>query len=261
MSAGAPAAAAAAPAPGTPAPAAPAPAVPAAWTPAPAGAPPGVPAAGAPAAGASAPGTTAPELQLVCFRMGGEEFALGIMRIREIVRPQRIVRVPKAPSFVEGVINLRGEILPVVDLRRRLGLPHDTDERRTRFLVVGLERSVVVFVVDEVTEVVRVPRDAVLPAPALVRGPAESPAGVPAGVREADCLIGVLPLGERLVMLLHPGRVLSAAEARELREASLGAGGAGEAGAGSLGPGAPEAAAAEADAGAEPAHEAAHREE
>ncbi|HWP35272.1 MAG TPA: chemotaxis protein CheW [Thermodesulfobacteriota bacterium] len=154
------------------------------------------------------------ELQLVCFRMGGEEFALSIMRIREIVRPQRIARVPRAPAFVEGVINLRGTILPVVDLRRRLGIPHDPDERRARFLVVGLEQSLVVFVVDEVKEVIRAPRDAVLPAPALVRGV------------DASYLLGVLPVGERLVMLLHPERVLTAAETADLRamQAELAAG-------------------------------------
>lgn len=144
------------------------------------------------------------ELQLVCFRMGGEEFGLSIMRIREIVRPLRIVRVPRAPSFVEGVVNLRGAILPVIDLRERFRLPREADERRARFLVVGIARSLVVFVVDEVREVIRAPRDAILPAPPIVRG------------IDASYLLGVLPVGDRLVMLLHPERVLSAVEAVEL---------------------------------------------
>lgn len=145
------------------------------------------------------------DLQLVCFKMGGEDFALGIMRVREIVRPLKVVRVPRAPSFVEGVVNLRGQILPVIDLRRRLGLPHENDERRTRFLVVALADSVVLFVVDEVNEVIHASRDAVLPAPALVRGV------------DARYLLGALPIGERLVMLLHPERVLTSAETDELR--------------------------------------------
>jgi purine-binding chemotaxis protein CheW len=163
-------------------------------------------AATAPARAAEAGGPAAPatELQLVCFRMGGEEFALGIMRVREIVRPLRIARVPRAPSFVEGVVNLRGSVLPVIDLRARLGLPRGEDDRRTRFLVVALGRSVVLFVVDEVTEVLRAGLDQVLPAPELVRGV------------DASYLLGVLPVGDRLVMLLHPERVLSAAEAEEL---------------------------------------------
>lgn len=144
------------------------------------------------------------ELQLVCFHMGGEEFALGIMRVREIVRPLKVVRVPRAPSFVEGVVNLRGAILPVIDLRRRLGLPETADERRTRFLVVALRDSVVIFVVDEVNEVIHAARDVVLPAPALVRG------------MDASYLLGVLPVGDRLVMLLHPERVLTSAETEEL---------------------------------------------
>ncbi|MGH2688779.1 MAG: chemotaxis protein CheW [Actinomycetota bacterium] len=150
-------------------------------------------------------GGAPPDLQLVCFKMGGEEFALGIMRVREIVRPLKVVRVPRSPSFVEGVVNLRGQILPVIDLRRRLGLPHEDDERRTRFLVVALADSVVLFVVDEVNEVVPASCDAVLPAPTLVRGV------------EASYLLGVLPVGDRLVMLLHPERVLTAAETDELK--------------------------------------------
>ena len=154
------------------------------------------------------------ELQLVCFRMGGEEFALGIMRVREIVRPLKVARVPRAPSFVEGVVNLRGAILPVIDLRRRFGLSAAADERRVRFLVVSLRDSVVIFVVDEVHEVMRAAREAVLPAPPLVRGV------------DASYLLGVLPVGERLVMLLHPERVLTSAETEELRrlEAEVAAG-------------------------------------
>jgi purine-binding chemotaxis protein CheW len=160
------------------------------------------------------------ELQLVCFRMGGEEFALSIMRVREIVRPLRIVRVPRAPSFVEGVVNLRGAILPVIDLRARLRLARSDDDRRTRFLVVALGRSMVVFVVDEVHEVLRAELGQVLAAPEMVR------------VVDASYLLGVLPVGDRLVMLLHPERVLSAAETDELRrlEVDVAAGAVGEQG-------------------------------
>ncbi len=160
-------------------------------------------AAGATPAGG--PARAPSELQLVCFRMGGEEFALSIMRVREIVRPLKVVRVPRAPSFVEGVVNLRGAILPVIDLRRRLGLAGVDDERRVRFLVVALKDSVVLFIVDEVDEVIRASRDSVLPAPSVVRGV------------DVSYLLGVLPVGDRLVMLLHPERVLTGAEADELR--------------------------------------------
>lgn len=158
--------------------------------------------------GAQAAGSAAADLQLVCFRMGGEEFALSIMRVREIVRPLRVARVPRAPSFVEGVVNLRGTILPVIDLRKRLRVAPAEDERRTRFLVVALGESVVLFVVDDVTEVVRAAREQVLPPPPLVRG------------IDASYVIGVLPVGERLIMLLHPERVLTDAETAELRRLS-----------------------------------------
>jgi purine-binding chemotaxis protein CheW len=163
-------------------------------------------AAGQAPGGDAAGAAEAVELSLVCFRMGGEEFALSIMRIREIVRPLRVVRVPRAPSFVEGVANLRGQVLPVIDLRARLGLERPADERRTRFLVVGLVRSVVLFVVDEVNEVIRADIGDVLTAPALVRG------------IDASYLLGVLPVGDRLIMLLHPERVMTTAELAEVAE-------------------------------------------
>jgi purine-binding chemotaxis protein CheW len=107
-------------------------------------------------------------VQLCTFRVGGEEYALDIMRVREIIPPLPVTTVPRAPSFVEGVARLRGDVLPVVDVRKRFGLAPTPPTRRTRFLVVMVGRRRIALVVDEVCEVLRVSRAELGPAPALV---------------------------------------------------------------------------------------------
>ncbi len=113
------------------------------------------------------PVAEAPLVQLCTFRIGGEDYALDIMRIREIIRPLPITPVPRAPASVEGVVRLRGEVMPVLDVRKRLGLPASPATRRTRFLVVNVARRRIGLVVDEVCEVIRVPREEIRPAPPL----------------------------------------------------------------------------------------------
>lgn len=107
-------------------------------------------------------------VQLCTFRVGGEDYALDIMRVREIIPPLPVTTVPRAPPFVEGVARLRGEVLPVVDVRKRFGLPATPPTRRTRFLVVVVGRRRLALVVDEVCEVLRLRRAELRPAPALV---------------------------------------------------------------------------------------------
>lgn len=108
-----------------------------------------------------------PLVQLCTFRIGGEDYALDIMRVREIIHPLPITPVPRAPAFVEGVARLRGEVVPIVDVRKRLGVPLAPQGRKTRFLVVNVARRRIGLVVDEVCEVLRVPRSELRPAPAL----------------------------------------------------------------------------------------------
>ncbi len=106
--------------------------------------------------------------QVVVFRLGKEEFGIPIASVQEIVRvPEQLTHVPKAPAFVEGVINLRGAVLPVIDLRRRLGLPpvERSDRHRVMvFLINGLRTG---FIVDMVTEVLKIPKHLIEPAPRL----------------------------------------------------------------------------------------------
>src|SRR5437763_16976232 len=96
------------------------------------------------------------EQQLVVFELGAELYGVEIARVHEIIRLQAVTRVPRSPAFVEGVINLRGKVIPVVDLRRRFGLPSAEHTRSSRIVVVEIGDQVVGIVVDGVSEVLRV---------------------------------------------------------------------------------------------------------
>ena len=113
-------------------------------------------------------------LQLVAFCVGDGRYALDIMRIKEIINPVPVTQVPKAPAFIEGVIELRGAILPIVDLRKRFDLEATPPTRATKFLIVGIDvggkRMIVGLVVDGVLEPLRVTRDMIRPAPQLAQG-------------------------------------------------------------------------------------------
>ncbi len=108
--------------------------------------------------------------QVVIFRLDKEEFGAPIASVQEIVRvPEALIRVPQAPSFVEGVINLRGTVLPVIDLRRRLGLDQVARTDRQRIIVFLISNVRTGFIVDQVAEVLKIPRGTIEPAPQLSR--------------------------------------------------------------------------------------------
>jgi purine-binding chemotaxis protein CheW len=108
-----------------------------------------------------------PTVQLCAFYLGREEFAVDLMRVEEILQPQPVTAVPRAPAFVEGVVNLRGTIVPVVDLRKRLGTGEPPPRVRPKLLVCLLGQRRIGLMVDGVSEVSRVARSALKPAPAL----------------------------------------------------------------------------------------------
>jgi len=181
---------------------------------------------------APGPGTPADDalVQLCTFRVGGEDYAVDVMRVREIIPPLPITPVPRAPSFVEGVIRLRGEVIPVLDVRRRFGLPAEPPGRKTRFVIVHVAGRRIGLVVDEVCEVVRVPRSDLRPAPHLVGqdGPRFF-VGVCGG--EGSAAVGGRRAGSaprmRLLLnvraLLAPATPGEAEAVRALAEATLGA--------------------------------------
>jgi purine-binding chemotaxis protein CheW len=146
--------------------------------------------------------------QVACFCVGDGHFALDIMRIKEIVNPVPITPVPRAPAFVEGIIELRGAFLPVVDLRKRFGLEPTPLDRDSKYMIVGMEGRVVGLVVDRVSEVKRVALAEVSEAPAIARGP------------EARFLSGVFKADGRIMMMLDLDEVLSPAERSALRQMS-----------------------------------------
>lgn len=112
-------------------------------------------------------------VQLCTFRIGGEDYAIDIMRVREIIRPLPITPIPRAPAFVEGVVRLRGEVIPVLDVRKRLGVAQAPLGRKGRFLLVNVAGRRIGLVVDEVCEVLRLPRSDIRAAPPL--GDADAP--------------------------------------------------------------------------------------
>lgn len=143
--------------------------------------------------------------QLVIFRLGDEEFGVNILQVREIEKlDQQITRVPKSPVFVEGVINLRGEIVPIVDLRKRFGLVVRQTSNEARVIIVDISEGQVGMVVDAVVEVVRLNVSAIESAPSITKGV------------DAYFLSGVAKINERLVILLNLERALSAEEMKEL---------------------------------------------
>jgi len=142
-------------------------------------------------------------LQLVTVHVGNEEFGVAILDVREINRMMEITRVPHAPECVEGVINLRGQVIPVVDLRKRFGLEAIERDKSARIVVVELGEKVVGFLVDSVSEVLRVPRSVVEPPPVV-------------GGSDREYIEAVVKLDDRLLILLDLQKLLTKDEAREL---------------------------------------------
>jgi purine-binding chemotaxis protein CheW len=134
-------------------------------------------------------------LQIVSFRVGAEEFGLDILRVQEIIRHQHLTRVPNSPEFVDGVINLRGKVIPVVALRKRFGITEEPADGQARIVVLEIKNAILGFIVDSVPEVVRICSVAVLPPPRL-------------GTVEREYVSGVVKLDDRLLILLDVDRIL-----------------------------------------------------
>lgn len=139
------------------------------------------------------------ERQLVVFALGKESYGVEITSVREIINMQRITPLPEAPAFMEGVINLRGRVVPVIDLRKRLGLPVSEAGHETRIMVVEVGQTAVGCIVDAVWEVLTIAADTIEPA-----------AGVE-GIR-AEYLEGIAKAGEQLVILVDLRRVVAGVE-------------------------------------------------
>ncbi|MFP4528673.1 MAG: chemotaxis protein CheW [Candidatus Kapaibacterium sp.] len=146
------------------------------------------------------------ELQLVSFHIGDEEFAVDILNIQGINRMVEVTKVPNAPDYVEGIINLRGSVIPIIDLRRRLGMAARNHDKDTRFIVVEIHNKVLGFIVDSVNEVLRISRDITEPPPPMV-----------AGV-DSEYITAVGKLEDRLLILLNIDKVLTKEQAKNIGE-------------------------------------------
>ncbi|MGI6552553.1 MAG: chemotaxis protein CheW [Clostridia bacterium] len=145
------------------------------------------------------------EEQLVVFQLAGETYGIEISAVHEIIRLQSITKVPRTPDFVEGVINLRGKIIPVIDLRKRFQLPLEKETPHTRIIVVEVTGVTVGMIVDSVSEVLRLPAANIEPPPPAISG----------GI-DTDYLRGVGKWQEKLIILLDLDRVLNKKEQKEL---------------------------------------------
>ena len=146
------------------------------------------------------------DIQVVVFRVGGQEFAFNVFHVQRILRYEAPSPLPKAPRFLEGVLQVQGAIVPVIDLRKRfeLGAPQ---KEETRTMVLEADGLTVAVVVDAVLEVLRVPAETVTAPPEVVRGLA------------AEYIQGIIARGGRTVILLQTARLLTSAERIALESA------------------------------------------
>lgn len=143
-------------------------------------------------------------LQLVSFKIENEEFGVDILKVQEINRMLQITRVPNTPDFIEGVINLRGRVIPVIDLRVKFNMPRKEHDKQTRIIVVELEDKTVGFLVDEVNEVLRIPKS-------ITEAPPELVSNV-----NSEFITAVGKLEDRLIILLDLEKALTLKEKAEL---------------------------------------------
>jgi purine-binding chemotaxis protein CheW len=141
--------------------------------------------------------TVVAEKQMVLFELGAETYGLDIATVHEIIRMQPITKVPKAPVYVEGVINLRGKVIPVIDIGKRFGFEKAERARNNRIVVVYIQDTTLGIIVDAVTEVVRIPNDAIEAVSDIMT----------AG--NSDYLQGIAKLGNKMVILLALEKLLS----------------------------------------------------
>jgi purine-binding chemotaxis protein CheW len=137
-------------------------------------------------------------IQLVSFELEREECGTDVLAVREIIRMPAITKMPNTPDYVDGVINLRGTVVPIISLRRRFGQAEREGDRKSRILVMEVGDNLTGFVVDAVAEVIRISSAEIQPPPNIVQGSAAQ-----------DCITGVINHTERLLIMLDLNRMFS----------------------------------------------------
>ena len=160
------------------------------------------------------------EEQVVVFKLGEQTYGLDILAVREIIRMEEITKIPNAQDFIEGIINLRGSIIPIIDLSKRFGImtyesfADDVKDTDKRIIVVQVNGTVFGVMVDAVQEVLRVPANIIEPPPQVVT---DSMAGMGMQV-DAAYLNGIAKFEERLIILLNHNKILYDYETEELQQ-------------------------------------------
>ena len=144
------------------------------------------------------------ELQVIAFKLGKEEYAISITGVQEIIMPQEKTKIPKSPDFVEGVINLRGNIIPVIDGRKRFGLNQSQETNETRIMVLELEHSTVGLTVDSVSEVIHIQSKDIQNSPVNAD-------------ESQDFILGIGKYNNRLIILLDPDNLLNTKEIESIQ--------------------------------------------
>lgn len=146
--------------------------------------------------------TVVADLKLIIFQLKGKEYAIPVSKVRSIEKVQHITRVPSSTHFVKGVINLRGVVTPIIDLRSRFGMEEDVYSDSTRVIIITLDTMDVGLIVDAANDVLDVQTDAIEPQPDVV------------GSEEATFISGVVKVGKRLMILLDLEKVLNPGEVK-----------------------------------------------
>jgi purine-binding chemotaxis protein CheW len=137
-------------------------------------------------------------IQLVSFNLDKEEYGVEVLKVREIIRMPVVTRVPNTPHYVEGVINLRGKVIPIISMRKKFGLMEAESDKQTRIIVMEVDGELKGFIVDAVSEVIRISSSEIQPSPAVVAS----------GI-DQECIAGVINQAERLLVLLDLEKMFS----------------------------------------------------
>lgn len=141
-------------------------------------------------------------IQLVNFSIDNEEYGVEVLKVREIIRMTDVTRVPNAPNFVDGVFNLRGKVIPIISLRKRLSLPVIGNDSRTRIIVLDIDNKLTGVIVDSVAEVIRITSDDIQPASEALSSSLED-----------DLFVGLVNRDNRIYILINSDKILTSDEA------------------------------------------------
>ena len=143
-------------------------------------------------------------IQLVSFSLDGEEYGVEVLKVREIIRVPVITTMPNSARHIEGIINLRGKVLPIVSMRKRFALRDCENDSHTRIIIMDVDGSQIGFVVDGVSEVIRISGSEIQPSPVLSGGVSQ------------DFITGVFNHGERLLIIMDVERMFTDSESASL---------------------------------------------